>query len=659
MKLRPVEILLLICVVSGLGGCANQQPIRDFETGKKMLSEGKLEQGLTQIEQAAKADPENVEYRQYLFKQREQVLNQLLMKAETDRTNEAFDDAVDDYKRVQTFDPNNARANDGLALVQADKGRKQQLADALALFNKGNVQGAMDKLRPVLAENPKLHEALVLRKRIEEKNAENHSVSALPAIQSAFQKTISLEFKDAGLKSVFDVISRVSGLNFVFDKDIKPDLKANIFVKNTTIENAIRLLLITNQLAQEVLNENTIIIYPDTPAKNGTYQQQMVKSFYLANADVKKTLDMVKTILKAKDVFIDERKNLLVLRDTPEVIRLAEKLIATQDLPDAEVELEVEILEINTSRLQNLGLQFPQQVSAGLGTSATTTGAFTLNQWKNRDGNFLNFKVTDPAMALNLKKIDTDTTLLANPRIRVKDREKANIHIGQRLPVLTTVSTAGVGSAESVSYIEVGLKLDVEPSIRLDDEVDMKVKLEVSSVNQTITLASGTQVYQLGTRNADTVLRLKDGETQVLAGLIQNDATSTVNKVPGFGDVPLIGRLFSNDSNNKQKTDLVLLITPHVIRNMTRPDELSSQFASGTESAIGSAPKTTPLVVSVQVDVMSAAPAKFADSTPHVSLPAPALPASSVNAPATMSATVDAAVAEPKADKPVDQNDGR
>ena len=651
MKLRPVGILLLLWVVSGLGGCANQQPIRDFESGKKMLSEGRLEQGMAQIEQAAKADPENVEYRQYLFKQREQVVNQLLLKAETERTNEAFDDAVADYKRVQTIDPNNQRANDGLAQVQGDKGRKQQLAEALALFDKGNVEGAMAKLRPVLAENPKLREALALQKRIEEKNAENHSVSASPAIQSALKKTISLEFRDAGLKSVFDVISRVSGLNFVFDKDIKPDLKANIFVKNTTIENAIRLLLVTNQLAQEVLSENTIIIYPDTAAKNGTYQQQVVKSFYLANADVKKTLDMVKTILKTKDVFIDERKNLLVLRDTPEVIRLAEKLIATQDLPDAEVELEVEILEINTSRLQNLGLQLPQQISAGVGTA----GAFTLNQWRNRDNSFVNLKVTDPAVALNLKKIDTDTTLLANPRIRVKDREKANIHIGQRLPVLTTVSTAGVGSAESVSYIEVGLKLDVEPSIRLDDEVDMKVKLEVSSVNQTITLTSGTQVYQLGTRNADTVLRLKDGETQVLAGLIQNDATSTVNKVPGFGDVPLIGRLFSNDNNNKQKTDLVLLITPHVIRNMTRPDELSNQFASGTDSAIGSAPRTTPPAVSVQVDVVPVAPAKSADSTPPASSSVPAMPASSVNAAATLEATV----AEPKTDKPVDPNDGR
>ncbi len=632
MKLRPIETLVLLCVLLGMGGCANQQPIRDFEVGKKKLSEGQLEEGLAKIELAAKADPENVEYRQYLFKQRELVLNHLLSRAESERVGEAFDEAVLDYKRVLTIDPNNPRAKDGLDLVQADKGRKQQVAEATALFDKGDKEGALSKLRHVLAENPKQHDARALQKRIDEKEVAERVVLVSPVIKAALKKTISLEFKDANLKSVFDVISRVSGLNFIFDKDIKPDARATILVKNTTIESALRLLLITNQLGREAVNENTLIIYPDTPAKNRDYQQQVVKSFYLANADVKKTLDMVKAILKTKDVFVDEQHNLLILRDTPEVMRLAEQLIATQDLPDPEVELEVEILEINTTRLSNLGLQFPEKLSASLGNK----GVYTRNQWNNRDANFLTYTITDPAFALNLKKIDSDTTMLANPRIRVKNREKAKIHIGQRLPVLTTVSTAGVGSAESVNYLDVGLKLDVEPSIRLDDEVDMKVKLEVSSVNQTITLASGTQVYQLGTRNADTVLRLKDGETQVLAGLLQNSDSSSVNKVPGLGDVPLFGRLFSNDSGNKQKTDLVLLITPHVVRNVTRPDELSNQFASGTDSAIGSAPKLTSAALPIQVDVVPVAPVK--PVAPAAAPVTPVEPVSSVKAADTLAA---------------------
>ena len=233
------------------------------------------------------------------------------------------------------------------------------MAEATALFKKGDTDGASAKLRRILAEDPLQHEAQELLRQLQEKAAENNAVSGSPTIRKALKKTISLEFQDAGLKSVFSVISRVSGLNFVFDKDIKPELKTTILVKDMTIEDAVKLVLVTNQLQQEVINDNTIIIYPDTPAKIKDYQQQVVKSFYLANADVKKTLEMIKTILKAKDIFIDDRRNLLVMRDTPEVIRLAEKLIAAQDLPDPEVELEVEILEIDTTRLSQSGSAIP------------------------------------------------------------------------------------------------------------------------------------------------------------------------------------------------------------------------------------------------------------------------------------------------------------
>ncbi len=322
---------------------------------------------------------------------------------------------------------------------------------------------------------------------------------------------------------------------------------------------------------------------------------------------------MIKTILKTKDVFIDEKMNLLVMRDTPAVVQMAEKLIAAQDLPEPEVVLEVEVLEVSRDAASNLGLQTPEKISASLGKA----GTYTLNQWKNRDGDFATLKITDPALTLNLKESNSDTKLLANPRIRVKDRQKAKIHIGQRLPVLTTVSTAGVGSSESVSYIDTGLKLDVEPNIRLDDEVDMKVDLEVSNVIQTLVLASGSQVYQLGTRTTSTELRLKDGETQVLAGLIQNDETSTVNKLPGFGDVPLLGRLFSNDNQDKKKTELVLLITPRIVRNVTRPDAKNSEFASGTETNVGSTPWGVNTSVAVQTTAVpsSSRAVKSAETT--------------------------------------------
>jgi general secretion pathway protein D len=588
---------VLLLAITLLAGCA-QPGVREFDEGKKMLSEGNVESGLASIDLAMKDDPDNSEYRTYRFKQREAAVNQILARADSARNNGRLDEAEGDYRQVLALDASNPRATNGIEEVQADKRRMVQLAEAEALFNNGDREGAQSRLRSILAENPSQPAAKALQKRIEETGiAATETPSTL---KLALKKPITLEFQDATIKEVFATISRVAGLNFVFDKDIKPDLKVTVFVKNTSIEDAVKLLLVTNQLGQEVLSENTVLIYPNTPAKNHDYQQLVVKSFYLANADVKNTLDMIKTILKTKDIFIDEKLNLLVMRDTPEVVRLAEKLIAAQDLAEPEVVLEVEVLETSTDFATNLGMQFPTQVSASLVGAAGTAGTFTLNDFKASNPNFRSFSISNPALALNLKKLDSDTTMLANPRIRVKDREKAKIHIGQKLPVLTTVATAGVGSSETVNYLDVGLKLDVEPNIRLDDEVDMKVDLEVSSVINTITSSTGSQVYELGTRNATTVLRLKDGETQILAGLLQNNETAAVNKVPGLGDLPLLGRLFSNDNHDKSKTELVLLITPHIVRNVTRPNAIYSEFASGTDSAVGSTATVTPFQAPVQ-----------------------------------------------------------
>ena len=622
MKLMHFRYPPLLTAMVLLAGCATPA-VREFDQGKVLLSEGKIEPGLAQIDMAVRQDPDNPEYRTYLFKQREAAINQIIARADADRSSGKLDEAERGYRRVLALDENNPRATEGIDALQADSRRLARLSEAQTLFDKGEREEARAVLKTILAENPSLPGAKALQQRIEKADA---AVKATPsALKLALKKPITLEFQDAPIRAVFEVISKVAGLNFVFDKDVKPDLKVTISVKNMTIEDAVRLLLVTNQLGQEVLSENTVLIYPNTANKIRDYQQLVVKSFYLANADVKKTLEMIKTILKTKDIFIDEKTNMLVIRDTPEVVALAEKLIADQDLPDPEVVLEVEIMEVGKDFASNLGLQFPQQLSAGLGpTNATTggNGTFTLNQWINRDSNFVTFQITDPALALNLKKLDADTTLLANPRIRVKDKEKAKIQIGQRLPVLTTVATAGVGSSESVNYVDVGLKLDVEPSIRLDDQVDMKVDLEVSNIVQTITTSTGSQYYEIGTRNASTVLRLKDGETQILAGLRQNNETSSVNKLPGLGDIPLLGRLFSNDNHDKSKTELVLLITPHIVRNVTQPDAIYSEFPSGTESDIGSSPS----VMSSPIASAEAGPARPENARPleRQDRPAPA-----------------------------------
>jgi len=308
---------------------------------------------------------------------------------------------------------------------------------------------------------------------------------------------------------------------------------------------------------------------------------------------------MIKTLVKTRDVFIDEKLNLLVMKDSPDAIRLAEKLIATQDRAEPEVMLEVEVLEVSRNRLLDLGIQYPNTFTAlniANQTTQSTTGGVvvsstsqaqnlvTVNTLRNLTGN--NITVT-PNLQLNLRKEDGDAQILANPRIRVKNREKAKIHIGDKVPVITTTSTANVGVSESVTFLDVGLKLDVEPQVYLDEEVGIKVSLEVSNIVREIRSQTGTLTYQVGTRNAATVLRLKDGETQVLAGLINDEDRQSASKIPLLGELPLIGRLFSTHRDQTVKTEIILLITPHIVRNITRLEAQQGEFSSGTESAIG------------------------------------------------------------------------
>jgi general secretion pathway protein D len=585
---RPCVLVLLLALAAG---CAAHTAMVE---GRKLLMQGRTEEGIRRLEQGVKANPQDTGLGNYYARSRDLYVNQLLYEAEKARLLGRSDAALALLGRALMLSPDNARVQAGLEAARAEQSQRAALAQARALFERGQAEEALAMLKKLLGAKPLQKEAQALQRRIEESQLK--AAAALTAqLNPAYKKPVTLEFRDALLKSVFEVLSRTSGINFVFDRDVRPDLRATIYVRETSIEDAVNFLLVTNQLEMKVLNENTILVYPNLPNKARDYQELVVKSFYLGNADVKQTLNLIKTVVKTRDVFIDERLNLLVMRDTPKAIRLAEKLIAAQDLAEPEVILELEVLEVTRSKMQNLGLQYPTQTAAGV-AGAAGPGQATLKELQNFNAGLVALSITDPAIVINLKRQDGDTNLLANPRIRVRNREKAKVHIGDRVPVITTTSTANVGVSESVQYLDVGLKLDVEPNVYLDDQVAMKVGLEVSNIVKEIRPVSntGTLTYQIGTRNTATVLRVANGETQVLAGLIQDEDRRTADKVPGLGDMPILGRLFSNNNDSRTKTEIVLLITPYVVRNLDRPAPSALEIASGTEGSLGADPLRLP-----------------------------------------------------------------
>lgn len=578
-------VITLLPMLFLLAACAGNQAYND---GQAMLGAGRTEQGLALLEQAAQAEPTNAKYRIAVTNGRMRALNKLNGAAEALRQQGKLPEAQAQYQQALALDASNDVAQRGLAGVAQEERHRKLVQEAQASYQRGgeaNIAQAQEALRQVLQERPAQREALALKSRIGDEQAK-----ARPAggkLAAAYRKPVTLEFRDAPLRSVFDFISKVSGLNFVFDKEVDPALRATISVRDTSIEEAIAMLLGANQLEQSVTSDKSITIYPNTPQKVKDYQQLVVRTFFLANADVKTVAFSIKTLLKAKDVVTDERLGIIMLRDTPEMVRMAERIINVQDLADPEVMLEVEVLEVKRTRLMELGVRWPDQASltlAGVAGSTGGLGGLKVADLRRINGDNINLGIG--GVTLNANKTDSDSNILANPRIRVRNKEKAKILIGDRVPVITVTTNNGV-SSDSVNYIDVGLKLDVEPNVYLDDEVAIKINLEVSNVVKEVISKTGTQAYQIGTRSASTVLRLKDGETQVLAGLISDEDRGTANKVPGVGELPVLNRLFGSQKDDAMRSEIVLSITPRLLRSIRRPDLLTAEFNSGTEAAVG------------------------------------------------------------------------
>jgi general secretion pathway protein D len=678
---------LATALLAAMAACSTS-PVQQSRT---LWEEGRFEDAVLLLQGASSKDPDDRSLMAAYHRRRDLALSQLSVAADSALSAHRLDEAQDLYQRCLRLDPNGDRARDGIERVALARRMDGYLAEATQSMQEGRNSAAEGRLRQILAAQPQNHAARRLLEQLRERDQE--AAQASRSLKSALATPVSLEFRETPLRNVFEVLSRTAGLNFVFDRDVRTDAKITIFIRNNPIEDLLRVLLSTNALERKVLNENTVLIYPNTPAKLKEYQELVVRTFYLVNADAKQVETMLKTLAHVRDTYIDEKINMVVVRDTPDAVRLAERMIESIDIAEAEVMLELEVVELSRTRAQNLGIQLPSSITRGssapIGASGSGAGTAAAAAGSIATSNFSSLITTipNPLLVANLYAQDNDSNLLANPRIRVKNREKAKVLIGEKLPVITSTAVQNAGVASSVSYIDVGLKLEVEPQVYLDDEVGIKVLLEVNSNLGSITVGNSTTgettAYQVGTRSAQTTLRLHDGETQVLAGLINDNESASWNKVPGLGDIPGIGRLFSNDNSTHEKTEIVLLVTPRIVRNLATADGDRLLVPAGTDAVVGAPPltigPTAPRSLSLQGGAVGSGkapmPSARRDETaaPPAEAPAaPAAPAAPVGAPPPSAAVpppesqpfppartaselgpgaVPAAVANPAADK--------
>src|SRR3984885_6120973 len=552
-----VSLRTIVGTVLGLSllfGCAASQLHRK---GLADVDRGNYEDGVAELSAAAQDSPDNLSYKLDLAARRESSIQKLVAVADGQRAAGQWDQAVATYRRVLVINPTDQRAKRGIDGVEADRRHATMVAEAYKDFERKDYDAADTILRSVFDEDSGFGPATALAGKI---TIARGPTTVAPRLKSRNNAKVTLQFRDAPTKMVFEVLARQTGINFVLDKDVKSDSKTTIFVQEVPIEEAIDLVLDQNTLARQILSSNMVLIYPNTPAKQKDYEEQIVHTFYLTNAVPKDVEGMLKSMLGAKNLFVDERTSVVVMRDTPEAVRMAEKLVASIDVPEPEVLISVEVLEIARSRLLDLGITLPGSITASAtsvagAASSAGAGGLALSDLSQQNSNTIAISSVSPT--LNALQTVGNTNTLASPRLRARNKEKAKILIGSRVPVITSSTallSSGTASSSSVQYLDVGLTLEVQPTVYLDGDVAIKIGLEVSSITNTVVVA-GTQAYTIGTRNANTLIRLKDGETQILAGLIQDSDTRSAAGIPGLSQIPIVGRLFGSNSPDRGKSE--------------------------------------------------------------------------------------------------------
>lgn len=511
-----------------------------------------------------------------------------------------YDRAVIEYSRAVKDDPENAgyRAALERSRLRASQAHQEQ---GRRLMGRAQYKEALDEFRLAYDLNPRADSLTIDLREAEERRQSGLRAKSIAEIKEAARERplaglqlgpgakepLGLSFRGTSLREAYLALGRVAGVNFVFDPQYQ-DPTINLDIRDVSFEQALASLGQAGKTFHRVVDAHVVTVVPDTPTKRREYEQQVVKTFFLSNADLKETIDLLRVVLGARRVAPLPGGNALTINDAPDKVAAAEKIIEIVDKKRAEVIVEVEILEVNRTRLKEYGIELTSGIG---GTEGIVGAAFpdptvrtTAEKNPYRRANIVLSSL--PGVIYRLLQSDTDTRLLANPQLRTSEGQTAQARFGDQVPVPVTtfspIATGGVSQQPitSFTYKDVGVNIDITPRVHHDGEVSLQLKLEISAV--------GPLFQNLPTFNSRTVtslIRLRDGETNILAGLISDEERQTLSGIPGLASLPFLGKVFSRNRREIKETDIVMTLTPHVVR---RPDISADDLRSfqlGSETA--------------------------------------------------------------------------
>ncbi len=599
-----LSLSLALCGV--LLGCAPQMSL---QRGEELSAAGRWEEAAQLYLDAASKDPKNIEIRMALARAMQEASQAAVAQGNELLAAGRLDEAAAAYRRALGYNAENLAALEGLERTAVHRQVQERLARVRERMDKADWRAAQTEVLVALRLDPEntqareLQQQIAAQLRAEVPLPKTEGEKAAAALFSS--QPVTLRFRDTDIKEVFEVLSRTAGVNIITDESL-PAKRVTTFIKDLPLREAFNLILVSNRLFAKRIAPNTVIVIPDNPAKRQQYDELMVQTFYLTDADAKVAVNLLRTILNTRQIFVNEKLNALVVRETPEKIELARKLLAANDRSAAEVEIALEVLEVDWNRLENLGIDLQPRTYT---VTLNFPSAIPVNAFWTAIRTFSTVSITNPSLIINLAKNDASTKILANPTVRILDRQKARLLIGQRFPFLisslssvpatagapTTPTTPGVTPTGAVTttetrveYRDTGLKLTLTPIIHLNGEVTVELNFEISALGPPIAGVAAAQLLPpVNTRNLDTFIKVKNGETRLLGGLLQTVDQSANSRIPFLNDIPILGRLFVSGDQQQTRTDVLISITPRLVKVLDRPEADVELFPSGTADSFG------------------------------------------------------------------------
>jgi general secretion pathway protein D len=546
-KLRPAVALLVALAVVPWAGCAAH---RAYRSGQSEAKKGNWDLAVARLTKALAESPDNITYKIALENARIQASRYHVDLARKQREAQDLDKAAEELQIAVNYDPANKSASDDLAIVR-------------------------EKIRQREEERARRSDFDALKERA------GAARVPVPVLSPRSQAPISLKFADQSLQKILESLGKLAGVNVIFDGDYR-DKRTSVDLSGVTFEEALNQITFTNRLFYKVLDQNTVVVAAESPAKRKTYDENLVRTFYLQNAEVNETLQLIKSLAGLQKAGGNPSLGAITVMGTVDELALAERIIEANDKARGEVVVEVNILEVNRTQLKNYGIELSNYAA---GVTFAPTGA----EGETADGitsvrahllsslNLSDWVVSIPS-SLFLRFLQTESTvkIIASPKLRAAEGKKTSLKIGTEVPIPVTTFTASAQGgnqtfvpATSFQYRNVGVNLELTPRVNASGDVLLELQAEFSLLGDDRNVGSTSNpliVPTFLTRNVTGILRLHDGETSLIGGLVQGRNSDAFRGVAGLQSIPVLNRLFTSRTDNDDEGEVIISITPRLVR---------------------------------------------------------------------------------------------